>query len=339
MRNRTAGTLSTIALALASCFCAHVARAAEDEASTYIHTDTACPSAAAIWRTLQRMVSADELALAQSRLKAPWAVVHDQGAGYEVRFGDERRRYPGAARDCQKRAQIAAVFIALKLDPTRFEVEPTPAPRSDAEAPSSDTENDPEPESEPVSEPERLPALPLPNTPRSPLRDWRFFGASLLGSVPVDRTDIYGPTLGMLFTGSLGRGALGVALSAGVTLPTSLQFPDTTVDAVRLPLELTAAFRFGRDPWLFSSEAGLAVDIWRFQGIAPDADEQWRLMPGAVIKISSGYLGWGRVGPLVALSASAFPQEHRFILGPLGEVGQSNQLWIGAQVGVLWDSR
>ena len=120
-------------------------------------------------------------------------------------------------------------------------------------------------------------------------------------------------------------------------LPTSLQFSDISVAAQRIPVQMTLALRPTTGRWQLIGEVGLALDIWRFQGRAPEAHEQWRAMLGGGARVSCRHIGWGPVGPEVSLFASGFPKTHRFVAAPSGEVGTTNHLWIGASAGVVWD--
>jgi hypothetical protein len=155
--------------------------------------------------------------------------------------------------------------------------------------------------------------------------------------LPLDRANTHNPDLGVLLTGSVGRGLVGGAFSAGATLPSSVELSETSVGAFRLPFELTLVLRPTTGHWRFTGEGGLAVNVWRFQGRAPGANEQWRAMLGGMAKVSGCYCAWQRTGLTVALSASGFPKVHRFQITPLGEAGRTSQLWFGVQAGVVWD--
>lgn len=348
---------AVITAGLVSCSWAIEAGAVDqsEQASTYVRTTSACPSAQTTWRELQGLVSEEELTRARSQWDPPWALVEDRGDAYEVRVGGEHRSYTGPDRDCGHRAKIAAVFIALRMDAARLassaervpkrDQEPEPQRRAEAEprnrepAPRGETQGEleQEPESQQEPEPARALASAVAFDASLPPRAWRSIGGSIDTTIPLDRADTHRANLGIVLTGMAGRGIAGGALSAGATLPTSLQFPSTSVSAVRIPIELTFALRPTTGPWQLMGEAGLAVDLWRFRGRAPESDGQWRAMLGGIAKISACYFGWGRVGPSISLFVRGFPKEHRFVIAPLGDVGGSNQLWMGVRVGAAWD--
>jgi hypothetical protein len=74
-----------------------------------------CPSPGMVWQDLVPLVPSEVLV---DRLRAlggpaPPVRVVDLGASFRVIAGARIREYPEAARDCAKRAQFAAVFVAV----------------------------------------------------------------------------------------------------------------------------------------------------------------------------------------------------------------------------------
>lgn len=328
------------------------ARAADGaDASIYLRTNSDCPHAEATWRALQSLLGPQRMQLALGRSTPPWASVVDYGESYEVQFAGKGRLYSDPARNCEKRAQVAAVFVSLRLDavadadgpnreaPPKRRAKPV---RSRRKAPPPRESPPPEPEepAEPPPPPPRPVPPPAPAAPRDappPRRPfWHLMSLSATADTPLDGSSADSPSWGGMASMAMGWGALGGGLSAGLKVPTSLDFAETSVDALRLPVELTLAVRRpGR--WRVVAEVGPALDLWRFRGRAPESQVQWRAMLGGVAKLSVGYFGWGGAGPWVSLLVSGFPRAHRFVVEPLGEVGQTRRLWLGARIGAAWD--
>src|SRR5215212_5933301 len=83
---------------------------------------SACPTPDAVWAELGTLVPRDRL---QARLRAlaPDAArveIQDHGVRYRVLAAGRVREYRDENRDCGYRARIAAVFVALAIDPAEI---------------------------------------------------------------------------------------------------------------------------------------------------------------------------------------------------------------------------
>jgi hypothetical protein len=106
-----------------------------DDFRGVIGGNSACPEPQAVWAALGALVVMDRV---EPRLRAmtggTWPVeVTDLGSAFRVRAGDRAREYEDDARDCGRRAKLAAVFVALAADsagdPTAAKpAQPPPAP-------------------------------------------------------------------------------------------------------------------------------------------------------------------------------------------------------------------
>ena len=78
-----------------------------------IETSGSCPSAEEVSATIAPLVAS----LPAQRLAEGAARVADLGDRFEVAAAGQKSQYVDAARDCAERARVAAVFIALALNP------------------------------------------------------------------------------------------------------------------------------------------------------------------------------------------------------------------------------
>jgi hypothetical protein len=107
------------------------ARAGEADLSQIVAGPSNCPSPQDVVQHLVPLIPSDatfEGLRAISGGMAPVQVV-DLGSGVRVSVGDRSREYPDPSRDCAKRAQFAAVFVALVLrNPSAVEAPPVVPP-------------------------------------------------------------------------------------------------------------------------------------------------------------------------------------------------------------------
>jgi hypothetical protein len=120
----------------------------------------------------------------------------DLGDAFEVTASGQAQRYADAARDCAERARVAAVFVALAMNPPSLEAPrpPTPPP--------------------PVVQP--------PPPPPPPEGGWLFLGlaARLDGAVGGGGEATSGATAGGEIDVAFGRGSFGVEATAGAMTAT-----------------------------------------------------------------------------------------------------------------------
>src|SRR5439155_24578616 len=97
-----------------------------------------CPSPEAVWRATATLLARDGSPVEVRDDDRAALVTDDQGDRYRVSFRGVTRAYADAGHDCARRAQVAAVFVALALVPPEVElpVAPPPADETAAETPS-----------------------------------------------------------------------------------------------------------------------------------------------------------------------------------------------------------
>ena len=106
------------------------------DASSIIGGPSSCPRPDAVWGELVTLVPPERLEArlrAVARGKTPLVEIVDLGVPYRIIAAGQVREYRDESRDCAYRARIAAVFVALAIDPAQLPAaaaaRAAPAPR------------------------------------------------------------------------------------------------------------------------------------------------------------------------------------------------------------------
>ncbi len=282
-----------------------------------IETNGSCPSAEELSATLAPLV----VTLAPNRLVEAGPRVDDLGDRFEVAAAGQTRQYLDAARDCPERARVAAVFIALALNPPAT---PT-VPRVDAVPPA-----------EPVG-PE---GTGLPSA--APWWAALALGGRMELAPAADRQSSPAASLGAELRAAVGKRAFGATVAGGVLAPTVVTFGAVPVRQQRCPFRAVATVRHKiPGPFELAGDLGLAFVILRLRGEGLDTvASATRLDVGGRAGLELGLVSppssWA---PFLALHVEYFPRPYQFDVGPLGRVGSTNHLWVGASVGLSWQTR
>ncbi|HVV52298.1 MAG TPA: hypothetical protein VHO06_21695, partial [Polyangia bacterium] len=139
---------------------------------------------------------------------------------------------------------------------------------------------------------------------------------------------------------ALGQGALGFAVSAGVLAPTVSSFGSVAVREQRFPL--AAVVSLGRElprGLRLAGELGLAVVPFTLRGEGLDT-----VAPATRLDVGARLGGELRLpllaehlAPFIGLHAEYFPRDYAFAVDPLGDVGTSSHLWLGASLGAAFE--
>jgi hypothetical protein len=113
--------------------------APKPELASFIGGSSACPGPPDVWRELGTLIPVDRLIAYQAAQNAalpaasseagstpPGVEIVDLDEKYRVIAGGRVREYRNPGRDCAYRARVAAVFVALTVDPAALAVEPPP---------------------------------------------------------------------------------------------------------------------------------------------------------------------------------------------------------------------
>jgi hypothetical protein len=264
-----------------------------------------CPSGLAVKQELRRLFPAIDVATAFDQASEGDAVVQEQPDGFTVTLSEFRRYFEDPAGRCAERAQMAAVFIAIALDPPRFpsvpaEPPPSPAPPDSGAAP---------------------PALELELGP-------------ILQFAPSAGTQNVPLALG---GGGRLRWGRTVSLSLGAALWSSraLHYRQADAGALWLPLDLGVRVTRAEVGWDGGAEASLVVAPVRLEGVnLPLSAGGWRAEIGARGAATIRWWLANRVGVFACAYAVTMPRPYTLRVVGVGEVGNTPTLWLGAQVGV-----
>jgi hypothetical protein len=277
-----------------------------------IEASGSCPSAEEVSATLAPL-------LGSSAPKGPVegaARVHDLGDRFEVAAAGQTGQYVDAARDCAERARVAAVFIALALNPPAA---PT-VPRVDAQ---------------PAAEPSGSGTVGSPWWARLAL------GGRIEHSPTADGRSSPPASLGAELGAVVGKRTLGVTVAGGVLAPTVVTFGSVAVHEQRFPFRVAAAVRHKMPgPFELAGDLGLSLVLLRLRSDALDTiDPATRLDVGgrAGLALSLCALA-SRWAPFLDLHVEYFPRPYEFEVGPLGRIGSTERLWVGASAGLSWQT-
>lgn len=278
-----------------------------------------CPQAVAVRSLLSTLVPESAVGA-----RTPVATVSDLDTRFLVAVAERRKIYADPARDCARRARVAAAFIALALLPEGSE----PA---QAQPPSVAPEPQPPPEP-PVAR------LPIASSPAG-AHDWASVdvrGAFALGLPNA----VWAP--GVLVRAAGGREWLGGHASCGwfFGASTTLSGETGSVLLQRLPCDAGATVRFS---WLgrrldTAIDAGFAVGLLEAsgRGFAATYASSHVELGGRVAVDTSLRLDPWRVSlmPVVGIEATAYTTSYDFDVTPHGVVGRAPLVWTAITAGV-----
>jgi hypothetical protein len=277
-------------------------------APVQVHSDGDCPSAAQVSAALDYLFrDAPAAAGVGSGGPLPELAVVDLGAGYRVSFEGQAREYADAARGCEERARVAAVFAAVVLEP------PEVAERARAVAP----------------------VTPVPARTAPGGFELRAGGVLDVGPRQGGSALSSGGELRIAATGR----RWGLELGAGARAPARLTWGSYQAQLTRFPFDVDARVVWRRPHLTTTAATGLVATVidLRGEGTAVGAPASGtRLDLGARAALSLQFLqspsAW--LSPFVALQASVSPRPYRAIVDPVGQIGTAPWAWVGATLGV-----
>jgi hypothetical protein len=281
-------------------------------ASSVIGGPSTCPRPETVWSELVTLVPRERLEArlrAVTRDKTPLVEIVDLGVPYRILAAGQIREYRDESRDCAYRARIAAVFVALAIDPAQW-------PARSATPPS------PPP---PVAQ-----AAPPPADDRPPPRARLDLGATAVGGLgPEDRVGQVGAELRW----SAGRRRFGPAAGVTALLPV-----DNTVGGVRLrqwrlPIDAGVRARIAGPRFERYGELGLSAALLSERALdLATSRSQTGIELGLRLAVGV-HASHGRLAPFAALSGELVPAPPAIFALPAGTVGHTPIFWIGATAG------
>ena len=242
----------------------------------------------------------------------------DLGDAFEVAAGGQVQRYADAGHDCAARARVAAVFVALAMNPLSLE-----APRP------------------PPAVPPPVIQKPPPAA-REPEGNWLSVGAAgrLDGAVGGGGDATSGATVGGELDVALGRGSFGVEASAGLVTSTQNTIASVQVTQQRFPCSLSATFRRRASAHLVVGAAlGAALTPFTLHGQGLDTTlPVTRFDAGARFALELR-VARPALFPFANLHVEYFPRTYEIAVAPLGNIGTTAPLQIGISLGVAFEAR
>jgi hypothetical protein len=297
---------SVVAVFVALAFASGMVRSAEAASSLSVQSEGTCPNAEQVSAALDYLLKGvgDTVGSVPSDA-AMTLVLVDLGARYQVSLDGQTREYADPARDCEERARIAAVFAAITMEP------PEVAARA-------------------------RPPAPSPASRRQ--MELRVAG---LTDVGVKRSS-QAFTAGGELRGALVGQHWGIEIGAGAEWPATLAWGAYRAQITRFPLDLGVRGVLRRAHAVGSLSAGVAVVPFTLRGEGtglPVHDGGTRMDLGLRSSISVTFLPAARFSPFVGLHVLVSPKSYVVVVDPVGQVGSTPQVWVGATFGIAAAAR
>jgi hypothetical protein len=309
-----------------------------------ISTTSECPGEAAVTAALVPLLKLDAIRAGDGPVR-----VADLGDRFEVTAAGQVGVYTDAGRDCSERARVAAVFIALALNPPAFQTRPSrsatpPAPpnREDRREEKREEKRDERKELE-ESRAAPAPIVEIPAPPSRPAVRWARLAVGGRLEVAPEASDRPSTTgaFGLDVEGARGLDDFGVAISAGVRAPTVSTFSSVAVREQRFPFGVAFVGRHQVASSLeLTGQAGMSLVILRLRDESPGGfPPSTRLDLGARAAMELRLPALSpRISPFAGVSIEYFPRAYRYQVPPLGQIGTSAPVWLGVTLG-LWFQR
>lgn len=313
------------ALVLAIVLMARPALARTPEAIA-ISASGQCPAAESVQRQLVPLLvetSVETSVVAGPRGSVDEVWVADEGEEFRVKVRGVERVIENPARDCEERARIAAVLIALVVDP--------PLPAEDASVPETVID------SGPAAPPKVAP--PPPPSPLAPL-GWATLAAATAVFAPGSdgsRTWGAGPALRAL-VGPAAQPQWDLSLGAAFVSPVRLDLESGGVRLTQVPLDLSGSLILGSQQVRGVVGAGVVGDLLHLTGTGvSQAQSSLRFDVGLRSHVGARFRLGAEVWGVAEVSGIFFPRPYEFEVSPSGVVGHTPALWLAATFGVLFE--
>jgi hypothetical protein len=129
----------------------------------------------------------------------------------------------------------------------------------------------------------------------------------------------------------------GLEIGAGAEAPATLTWGTYQAGITRFPLDLGIRAVLRRTPVALSVSAGIAAALFHLRGEGaslPVRDGGMRLDLGVRSAVSLVLLPAGRWSPFLSLHVSLSPKSYAVAVDPVGQVGSTPQVWVGATFGI-----
>jgi hypothetical protein len=259
----------------------------------------------------------------------PLVEIVDRGVPFQVTAAGSTREYRDETRDCAYRARVAAVFVALVIEPGAI-----PPARVSAPPPVA-------PPPPPAPADATVIATPAAAEPARPQRARLrlALGAGVEGGVGSGAR-IGQAGLGLRVAAGGGRWALAVGATALAPVDTSIG--GISLRQWRVPADVSLRAQGAiplnehrvLEPY---AELGAAVALLRESGLGL-ANGDTRTSAELGVRVAAGVhlAGDSRIAPFLALHGELVPSPPAISALPRGVVGHTPLVWVGATAGAAW---
>jgi len=270
----------------------------------------ACPERAAVWRAVTALASREHPTTLTLQAALSSVELEDLGPRYRVTVRDRTREYDDPERNCERRAQVAAVFVALVLSPTEGTTA-EPAPEKVEPKPEA-------PHDTPVAQPRRQPG------------PWSVEGAAILAIAPHEGVTVLAPSagIGVAWMNDRWGAALGArAPLGGGTFPMGA----ATAHFSRYPAYLGLRWRWHAAPFAGAIEtSGMAAVLRMGQDGFPKATR----VEGGVRLSAMAQLDASPLAPYIGVFSEWIPWPYPLALTPDGPLTHAPAVWFGVAAGI-----
>jgi hypothetical protein len=273
-------------------------------APLHVQSEGTCPNAEQVSAALNYLLKeSGDTPGSDTTATAQTLVLVDLGPRYQVALDGQTRDYADPVRDCEERARVAAVFAAMIIEPPEVTARATPlAPAHSRQV------------------------------------ELRVAG---LADVGVERSS-QAFTAGGELRGTLVGQRWGIEIGAGAEWPATLAWGAYRARITRFPLDVSVRGVLRRTHAMVSISAGVAVVPFNLRGEGagvPVHDGGTRLDLGLRSALSVALLPAARFSPFLSMHVSVLPKAYGVIVDPVGQVGATPQVWVGATLGMAVSAR
>jgi hypothetical protein len=188
---------------------------------------------------------------------------------------------------------------------------------------------------------EKPPTIEPPQPPHPPAETWAHLmvGGRLEAAPEASGRPTTTAGIGLDVQVAGGLGDVGMVIGAGMRAPAVNTFSSVSVREQRFPFSIAAVVRHQAAHSLeLTGEAGMALVILRLRdespgGLAPATRLDLGLRAGIALRLAPLS---PRLSPFASVSMEYFPRPYHYQVDPLGRIGTSAPVWVGATLGLLF---
>ena len=282
--------------------------AADPDLEALIAGSSTCPRPDLVLAELATLLPPERLGPRLHAVAAAPAVeLVDLGAPFQVVVAGHVREYRDDARDCMQRARVAAVFVAMTIDPASIAAAPAPPP------------------------PAPVATIAAPVAPPPAPAGARLDVAAALdaGVGSSDRVAQGGLALRL----TVGRERLAFVAGAIALWPVDTSIGGVRLRQWRLPIDAGVRLQRGGDRFAPYAELGVLAAVLSETAIQLETSSGRTTVELGARGALGVRVGASRFAPFAALHAELIPSPPEIYALPAGVAGHTPWFWIGASAG------